>query len=52
MIRLRIVAIVEAAKPIITEIRAPKMTRERMSLPTLSVPIQYLAEGSTSKSPV
>jgi hypothetical protein len=45
------VAMVVAAKPTITEIRAPKMTRESTSRPTASAPSKNLADGGAKKLP-
>ena len=40
----------DAASPTSIEMRAPKMTRLRMSRPRLSVPSQYVADGGESMS--
>ncbi|MBA7590992.1 hypothetical protein ES708_33137 [subsurface metagenome] len=46
-----VVARVEPIKPTVTEIRAPKIMRDSMSRPTLSVPIQNWADGGVKKPP-
>ena len=41
-----------AAKPTSIEFWAPAMTRESMSMPASSVPIQWAAEGASKGSPL
>ncbi|MBA7545052.1 hypothetical protein ES705_37414 [subsurface metagenome] len=47
-----IIVKIDAAKPTITEIRAPKITRLSMSRPRLSVPNQYWADGVARRAAV